>query len=174
MYSFTNPDKEYYVRELANLIDEDAGNLSRELRRLEKEGLYKSNIRGALKLYSLNKRYSLYNEIKKIIFKTEGVEGTIKKLILGYNDISLAFIYGSYAKNKQRGKSDIHLLLVGSFPVHKFTEKIRELESMLGREINFTYYSEEEFKKEKVKKGTFLNMVSRNKVILLKGTLDGK
>jgi len=28
-YSFTHPDENYYVRELASLIDEDAGNLSR-------------------------------------------------------------------------------------------------------------------------------------------------
>jgi len=173
-YSFTHSDKEYYVRELAELIDEDAGNLSRELRRLEKEGLYRSSARGGLKLYSLNKKYPLYEEIKKIIFKTEGVEGALKRLISQYEDISLAFIYGSYAKKKERRDSDIDLLLVGSFPVDAFTRKIRELESKIGREINFTYYGGEEFKKERLKEGAFLNMISRNKVILLKGALDGK
>ena len=41
-YSFTHPDEDYYVRELSSLIDEDPGNLSRELRVLEGEGLYTS------------------------------------------------------------------------------------------------------------------------------------
>jgi predicted transcriptional regulator with HTH domain len=80
-YSFTHPDKEYYVRELASIIHEDAGNLSRELRKLEGEGLYRSFSKGGLKFYSLNKNYSLFNEVKKIIFKTKGVEGGFKNLI---------------------------------------------------------------------------------------------
>lgn len=70
VYSFTHLDDARYVRELAVLIKEDAGNLSRELRKLEREGLYKSVTRGNLKLYSLNKSYSLFGELKSIILKT--------------------------------------------------------------------------------------------------------
>jgi DNA-binding MarR family transcriptional regulator len=58
------------VRELASYIHEDPGNLSRELRRLEDEGLYQSVTRGRIKLYSLNKGYPLFRELKAIIFKT--------------------------------------------------------------------------------------------------------
>ena len=39
-HAFTHPDRKFYVRELAELIKEDPGNLSRELRKLEEEGLY--------------------------------------------------------------------------------------------------------------------------------------
>src|SRR4030043_2053433 len=74
-YSFTHPDEDYYVRELSSLIQEDPGNLSRELRILEEEGLYTSVTRGRVKLYSLNKKYPLFRELKKIIFKTEVWEG---------------------------------------------------------------------------------------------------
>ena len=59
-YSFTHPDENYYVRELSSLIDEDPGNLSRELRKLEEEGLFASFTRGRAKFYSLNKQYPLY------------------------------------------------------------------------------------------------------------------
>jgi DNA-binding MarR family transcriptional regulator len=52
-YSFTHCDDNYYVRELSSLIDVDPGNLSRELRKLEEEGLYFSLTKGKLKLYSL-------------------------------------------------------------------------------------------------------------------------
>jgi len=76
-YSFTHPDEDYYVRELASLIDEDAGNLSRELRKLEAEGLYRSFSRGRVKFYSLNKTYPLFNELKKIVFKVEGIENSL-------------------------------------------------------------------------------------------------
>lgn len=170
-YSFTHPDEQFYVRELSLLINADPGNLSRELRKLEEEGLYISSIKGKEKFYSLNKNYPLFSELKTIISKTEGVEGSLKDLVLRYKGVSCAFIYGSYAKNKERKTSDIDLVLVGKFPNDKVTRDIRTLESRLNREINFTRYSEEEFRKEKRKKGGFLNLVLKGKNIILKGRL---
>jgi DNA-binding transcriptional ArsR family regulator len=67
IFSFTHPNENYYVRELSSLIDEDPGNLSRELRKLEEEGLFASFTRGRAKFYSLNKEYPLFKEIKKIV-----------------------------------------------------------------------------------------------------------
>ena len=69
-YSFKNPDESYYVRELSGLIKEDPGNLSRELRKLEEEGLYNSITRGNAKFYSLNKSYPLFREVKKIVLNS--------------------------------------------------------------------------------------------------------
>lgn len=171
-YSFTHPDEDYYVRELSGLIQEDPGNLSRELRILEEEGLYTSMTRGQVKLYSLNKKYPLFRELKKIIFKTEGVEGTLKELVGGVKGISIALIYGSYAKEREKKTSDIDLIAVGRFSRNKFTQEIRTLELKLGREINFTVYTQDEFEKEKRKEGGFLNLILKDKIVILKGTLD--
>ena len=62
--------------------------------------------------------------------------------------------------------------MVGRIPEEKFTGIIRQLESKLNREINFAYYSKEEFEKERRKEGGFLNEVLKNNVIILKGTID--
>src|SRR4030042_5921436 len=170
-YSFTHSDENYYVRELSGLIDEDPGNLSRELKKLEEEGLYTSVTKGRVKIYSLNKKYPVFKELKKIIFKTEGVEGSLNQIIRRYEGISLAFIYGSYAKNKERKASDIDLMLGGEFPQNKFTRDIRDLESRLSREINFTFYNIKEFAKERKKEGGFLHLVLKDKIIILKGAI---
>ncbi|MFH1441212.1 MAG: nucleotidyltransferase domain-containing protein [Candidatus Omnitrophota bacterium] len=173
-YSFTHADESYYVRELASFIHEDAGNLSRELRRLEEEGLYKSVVRGGAKFYSLNKKCPLFKELKSIIFKTEGVEGTLRKLAVMHKGISCAFIYGSYAKNKEKKFSDIDLVIVGDINRDSFTQDVRELERKFDREINFTIYTQNEFEKERKKQGGFLNLVVKGKVIILKGKIDGR
>lgn len=171
-YSFTHPDEQYYVRELASLIDEDPGNLSRELRKIEEEGLFVSSKKGNVKFYSLNRHHPLFNELKAIIFKTEGVEGSLRNLVSGYKSIALAFIYGSYAKNKERSSSDVDLVVVGVFPLNKFTSEIRKLESKLNREINFTYYDIKEFTKKRKREGDFLDLVLKDKMIILKGKLN--
>jgi predicted transcriptional regulator with HTH domain len=69
-FSFNHPDESFYVRELSGLIREDPGNLSRELRKLEEEGIYSSTTRGNVKFYSLNKSYPLFKEVKKIVLNS--------------------------------------------------------------------------------------------------------
>ncbi|HLF17690.1 MAG TPA: nucleotidyltransferase domain-containing protein [Candidatus Omnitrophota bacterium] len=170
-HAFTHPDQDFYVRELAELIHEDPGNLSRELKKLEAEGLYVSRIRGNSKFYSLNKSYPLYDEIKKVVFKTHGVAGSLKNLLHGFNDVSLAFLYGSYAKDMENKTSDVDLAVVGSVSHHKLTQAVRDLEKKLNREINFTIYSPEEFQDEKNKKGSFLHTVLKGRIFMLKGDL---
>ena len=90
-YSFTHPDETYYVRELSHLINEDPGNLSRELKRLEADGLFTSVTKGRLKFFSLNRKYPLFKELKEIIFKTEGVQGSLKELVRGYGGDPIGF-----------------------------------------------------------------------------------
>ena len=173
-YFFTSPEKSLYVRELGIILDEDPGNLSRELRKLAREGIFVSSTKGRVKFYSLDKRYPLFSDLKNIIFKTDGIEGSLRRLVSEYARIDLAFIYGSYAKEKEKGSSDIDIVVVGSFPRDEFTRKLRALESRLNREANFNSYTRAEFDKESAKKGGFLNMVIKDKVILLKGSLDGR
>jgi len=69
-FSFSHPDESFYVRELSGLIREDPGNLSRELRKLEEEGIYRSTTRGNVKFYSLNKAYPVFSELKKIVLNS--------------------------------------------------------------------------------------------------------
>ncbi len=168
-YSFTHPDEEFYVREISSLIGEDPGNLSRELKKLETEGLFLSSTRGRLKLYTLNKTYPLFVELRKIVFKTGGVEGSLRELVEQHRGISLAFIYGSYARSEEKKFSDVDLVVVGDFPREKFIRQVRELEAKLNREINFTAYSREEFQQENRKEGSFLNQILKGKKIMIKG-----
>ena len=170
---FINPDEKYYVRELASLLNLDPGNLSRELRRFEKEGLFETEMKGRIKFYLLNIKYPLYNELKQIIFKTEGVEGSLRTVVNQFFEIELAFIYGSYAKGGEKRTSDIDLMIVGSPNRKLLTSEIRKLEDKLNREINFNLYTTQEFSKKRGEKESFLEQVAKGKKILLKGSLHG-
>ena len=168
-HTFTHSDEEFYVRELAQLIQEDPGNLSRALKKLEAEGLYISHIRGNSKFYSLNKNYPLYDELKKVIFKTHGVAGSLKNLVYGLKEVALSFLYGSYARDLENKTSDVDLVVVGSISHHKLTPEIRDLEKKIHREINFTIYSPDEFERERQKRGSFLHTVLKDRIFMLKG-----
>lgn len=100
-YFFTNPEKSLYVRELGIILDLDPGNLSRELRKMEQEGIFTSYTKGQTKFYSLDKKYPLFSDLKSIIFKTEGVEGSLRRLVSEFDGIALAFIYGSKKERRR-------------------------------------------------------------------------
>lgn len=171
-YFFTNPEVDIYLREAAMILKEDPGNLSRELSGLEKMGIFNSRLSGKQKYFSLNKQYLLYKELKSIISKTIGFEGSLKELINITEGIKTAFIYGSFAQDKENTSSDIDLLIIGHPDEGVFMEKADELEKKLGREINYNIYSEKEFKERLKHKDSFiLNILKRPKIIL-QGRLD--
>ena len=172
IYAFTHADEDYYVRELAEYVNEDPGNLSRALIGLEREGIYVSRTKGRLKVYVLNKEHPLFNELKNIVFKIYGIEGKLKELVSNFKGISFACIYGSYAKNNEGKMSDVDLLIVGTYNEARFVRDLKILEDEMKREINFNAYTEKEFEEEKKKKGGFLNIVLNDKIIVLKGDLN--
>ena len=66
-YYFSNPNAEYYVRELARTLSFNGTYISRELRIFTRHGIFISSERNRQKYYRLNQKYPLYNEIKVII-----------------------------------------------------------------------------------------------------------
>ena len=104
-YFFANSQMDLYVREAALLLKEDAGNLSKELSRLEKDGIFISNTRGKQKYFSLNKEYPLFEELRSVISKTIGIEASLKKVMATDPGIKIAFIYGSFAQDKETNTS---------------------------------------------------------------------
>lgn len=165
-YFFTNPGGNFYVRELARLLKEDCSNLAKELKKLEKEGIFESELKGKTKYYRLNKNYPLYKQLKEIIFKTTGIEGGIKNELKKLKGINQAFLFGSFAKGDFDFQSDIDLLIIGDPDPEKLAEKISRLEDKFSREINYIVMKEKEFQKKK-NKDPFLVDIFRNKTIKL-------
>ncbi len=69
VYFYTRPGEERYLRELAEILHADPANLSRDLKKLEKEGVFKSQMRGNLKFFSLDAGYPLYEEMRTSVAK---------------------------------------------------------------------------------------------------------
>jgi len=165
-YFFTNPEGNFYVRELARFLEEDYSNLAKELIKLEREGIFKSEIRGKAKYYHLNKNYPLYKQLKEIIFKTTGIEGGIKKELKKLKDINQAFIFGSFARGGTDSQSDIDLLIIGDPDSEQLAEKMSHLEDRFSREINYIAMKEKELQRKK-NKDPFLIDIFKNKIIKL-------
>jgi predicted nucleotidyltransferase len=164
-YFFLNPDSAHYVNELERLFKVDKRNLVKKLKELEEEGLMKSAPRGNLKLYSINRKFSLFDEYKNIVLKTVGVESKLKLAIKGVKGIKKAVIFGSYAKDKMGAHSDIDLLVVGSHSSVDLQRHIGRIQRETGREINLVNMDESEYKARLKKKDPFLRDIAKSKHI---------
>jgi predicted nucleotidyltransferase len=166
-YFFTNPEADHYLRELAAILHADAANLSRELAALAQQGVFQWRLRGRLKFYRLNREHPLFEEYRRIISKTIGVEGQLRRLFAGMPGIEQAYLFGSFASNRQDAQSDIDVLLVGSPNPEKLASEVRKLEKRLVRAINYTLLSNVEFHTRRKKRDAFLLDALRHKVDLM-------
>jgi predicted nucleotidyltransferase len=168
-FYFTNPSARRHLRDLAQQLAVDPSNLSRELRRLEREGLFQSEVSGRQKYFQLNRKYPLFNEVRSIIAKTIGAKFQIAEALQRIKGIEEAFLYGSFARNQQDAVSDIDVLIIGNCNAESLAVAARELEHRLGREINYTVLSRKEFTSRRKRKDAFLENVWHNKRVPLVG-----
>ena len=169
-FYFSRPDAELYLSELARAIKADPMNLSRELKRLEKDNIFISRMSGKQKYYKLNKNYLFYNELKNIVAKTVGIESSLAEIVKGERAIKFCFIYGSYAAGTDRAGSDIDLFIIAEpAAMDLAAEKISGLEKKIGREINYRFFTDADFKKAIKEKNSFILNIIKNKKIFLIG-----
>jgi len=164
-YYFTNPTASHYVRELAGILGADPTNLSRELARLETQGLFRSEIRGRQKYFAIDRSHPLYKELRQLIFKTTGVVGRLRDAMRTIKGLEEAVLYGSFAQNQQDASSDIDVLIVGAPDAEHLEDAMGKLERRLGREINYTLLSPKELQSRRSRKNSFIEDVFRKKHI---------
>ena len=169
VYYFTNPTGRRHLRDLAERLNIDPSNLSKELGRLEREGLFQSEISGRQKYFQLNRDYPLFNEVRSIVRKTIGAASVLAESFKNIQGIDEAYLYGSFARNEQDAASDIDVLVIGKPKAGVLAEAVQGLERQLGREINYTVMTRKELKSRLDRKDAFLQNVWHNKRVLVAG-----
>jgi predicted nucleotidyltransferase len=168
---FKDPDKQLYVRELSKLLNKEPGYFQRILNNLVEEGVLVDERVANLRYFKLNKNYPLYLELKNIISKTLGIEAKLKNLVEDLENIKYAFIFGSIASGKEKGYSDIDLMLVGKVDQEILTEETFKLENELSRTINYHMYTKKEIRIKLQEKNDFIIKIFKDSKIILKGDI---
>ena len=169
---YTNPGQTYYLRELGRLLECSVGSLRRELLKFQEDGLFLTERRGNLVFYSLNTSHPLYGEMKGIVAKTVGVVSSLKQALKSVPRVQVAFIYGSFASNRENPISDIDVFIIGDASLMELSKVLRGIQKRLMREINPTLYARDEYLKRKAEGGGFIKEILTKPKIMLIGTMD--
>ncbi len=167
---FLHPGESYYLRQLEKLLKIPGGQLRRELLNLEDIQLLISSKEGNQKRYSINKDFSLYDELKNIFLKTTSAGDIIRESLSRLKGIELAFIYGSFAKGGEHPGSDIDIRIVGRVSDKEISRRISNVEKSLKRRVNYSLYERKEVKARLKKKDNFIFTVFNEPHIILIGS----
>ena len=168
----SNPGRIFYVRELVRAVSEQINAVRAELARMEKASMVSSEVRANRKFYGFRKDYIYYDELTRLVAKSTGLGGTLVKERNKLGKIKFASLSGGYIKRKPVGPTDVDLLVVGSVVLPQLAQIVKENENSIGREINYSIMTEEEFTFRKRRGDPFIRGILEKPKLLLIGDED--
>ncbi len=171
--TYGQPDRWWYLSELAQQFNTTPSSLQRELESLVSSGILRRKQDGRRTYFQAESASPIFGELRGIIVKTLGVEGALKEVMAKFGDrIACAFLYGSLARRQEHALSDVDLMIIGSVGLSELSPSLRMLEKKFGREINVKCYSPVEFREKVEDENHFVTSVLKGEKIFLKGDRD--
>lgn len=168
--TLTQPDKWWYLSELAQFLGTTPSSLQRELKALVDGGILQQRREGTRTYFKAETRSPLFPELRGLLEKTAGLLPTLQQVLEPFERrIDCALVYGSVARGQQHSLSDVDLMVIGSVGLAELAPALRKAESRLGRDVNVTSYLAREFRKKVATKDHFLSEVLRGPKRFVKG-----
>jgi len=163
----------FYVRQIARRVGVSVGAVQRELETLSQGGLIVRSSVGNQVFYRANRNSPVFPEMHGLVAKTIGVIHGLRSALEPISDqIVVAFVYGSMARQEDKAESDIDVMIVGKVGLEDIIERLSEVQVTLARPVNPTVYSLAEFKAKISRGNHFVNAVIRGDKIFLVGDQD--
>lgn len=171
---FGQPDRRFSLKELIELARSGTGAVQRELDRLGGSGIISVTSVAGRKYLQANRAAPVFEELRGLIDKTTGVAGRLRDALESNGDrVQLALLYGSVAKGTDTASSDIDVLIVSDdLTLEAAYAVFDEAERSLGRKVNPTLYTREEFRKRRRDRNAFLEKVLSGARVVLVGSED--
>ena len=169
--TLTRPEKSWYLSELSSFLHTQPSSLQREIDALSKAGIleqWRDGRRVYLKPDVLSPAFS---DLKNLFDKTAGLVPVLQHVLEELGDgIQVAFLYGSMARSEESSESDVDLMLIGTVGLSEIVPALRRAEVILGRPVNPTVYSIEEFERKARVHDHFLGRVLSGSKQFVKGS----
>jgi predicted nucleotidyltransferase len=141
-----NPDRSYYLREIAAAIGTKPGTIAPELALLDRLGLLVSKRIGNQLFYRADQESPIFKELQALVAKTGGIFQLLGSALEKLSSrIDCAFVFGSFARQEETTHSDVDLLVIGRVELDDVLAQLQSVEKQIQRPINPTVYSPEDF-----------------------------
>lgn len=174
-----NPGKAFYVREITRLIDEQINSVRRELANMLSVGVITSNSTDNKLYYEVNQRYEFYSAFREIFAGTKQVtrksssrlkdgvanqSGDWQEMLRAASGLRVAVVAGILVEGSA---AKVDILLAGTIPDRKLKDIIDQVESAVGRDVNYSLMTYDEFYYRVSVKDKFIYDVLANKHMVI-------
>ena len=168
---FSAPDRQFQGNELIRLTDAGTGATHRQLQRFSAAGLLTVNTIGSQKFYQANRGSPIFQELRSIVLKTVGLGEPLRRALEPLRaEVLAAFVFGSMAQGTGTDKSDIDLMVLSdSLDYSQIFDALQNVEPTLGRRINPTIMSSEQWNEKRGDPNSFVSRVARGPRIWVTG-----
>jgi len=175
VWLFGQPERAFHLNELRRLTGLGSASLQRELKRLESSGLIDAQAVGNLRRFQANPHSPVYAELLALTRKALGMVPLLREALQPLQpDLQSAWIYGSVAKQTDTARSDIDVMVVGiDLLLGEVLACLEPVEALLGRKINPSCYTPEEFQRRRAEPDSFVNRVLSQPMLQLIGDAHG-
>jgi len=163
----------FYTRQIAREVDASVGSVQRELENLSKVGLIVRSSVGSQVFYQANRHSPIFREMQTLVNKTLGIFSVLRSALHPLaKRVLVAFVYASVAREEETAQSDVDLMVIGKATLDEILSRLSAVEKNVGRPVNPTVYSVEEFKSKLASGNHFLTAVLKGQKEFLLGDED--
>ncbi|MEW6668605.1 MAG: nucleotidyltransferase domain-containing protein [Thermodesulfobacteriota bacterium] len=168
-----SPESSFNINELGRRTGFSIRGVEKELKNLHGGGILRREVTGNQHRYQIDTNCPISAEIKGLIVKTVGVAEAVKRALGAVEtQIERACIYGSFARGDYGNESDVDLLVVTELPGITLSELLGKVQNEIGRSINVSQFTSEEYRQRTSRKDHFLTRVVNGPKIVLLGPKD--
>jgi DNA-binding transcriptional ArsR family regulator len=165
---FRNPHELWYVRQLTRELDEEINAVRRELTRLSKIGLLKSEQRGNRLYYFLNQAYTFYPELLRLTAKSSGLGLALRQHREVIGNPRFIMFSSQFTQHKKRRADEVDILFVGEMKTQALEPMLKAEEALRKHEINYTVMTGDEFDFRKQRRDPFvLEILSGGRIMIV-------
>lgn len=164
------PDESFHVREIARLTRVPAGSLHRELKLLAGAGLLSRTTSGNQVRYQADRSCPIFPDLATIFRKTAGLADVLHEALAPLaSSIRLAFVFGSVAQGRERGSSDVDVLVIGDVTLEEVVSALSPTRERLGRDVNPVVMRQAAFRSKRRQGERFVSRIVREPKIFIFG-----
>jgi len=140
-----NPKRGFHIRAVVRQVNAEINAVRRVLDNLFEIGLVTRRQSSNKIFYQVNTQHPFYQDLLSLVAKEEGIGAAIIKNEKKLGDVEYAVLSLSFLRGRKSTALDVDLFMVGDINVDLLKNIVKEEESKINREINYSIMSSEEF-----------------------------
>jgi predicted nucleotidyltransferase len=143
------PERAWYLSDLAKHLRRRPSSLQEPLAALVAAGVLSRRKEGNRVYFQANPDCPFLPELQGLMAKTVGLVDVLRDALAPLKShLTVAFIHGSVAASREHAGSDVDLVAIGRAGLAELSPRLEKAEKRLGRAVNASVYSPEEFAKK--------------------------